>query len=222
MRFFSNRRLKERGHYAILNMRTVVFFWFDLHIIASSVVLVTIPDTLVEHKGLIPIFVGLAELLFTTCHMCCNAIQATITPVTQAIPVSNEASAPAVVPPLPARTATSPAKHAPAATVPKALPATPVKEATAAAKPPASPAAPRASAAPVAPGAGEAKAGNTPADAATAATAAAAAVSPRKEYDVVGGPVSGVAEIVLTGVKGDPEGVIKKIRRRGFVVHLVS
>lgn len=42
-----------------------------------------------------------------------------------------------------------------------------------------------------------------------------------KRRDVVGGAVHGVAEIVLTGVKGDPDVAMKTLRARGFVVHLV-
>lgn len=37
----------------------------------------------------------------------------------------------------------------------------------------------------------------------------------------VGGPVFGAPEILLTGVKGDPDEVMKTLRTRGFVVHLV-
>lgn len=51
----------------------------------------------------------------------------------------------------------------------------------------------------------------------------APAVAPaKKEYNVVRGSVAGVAEIVITGVKGDPEEAMKILRKRGFVVHLVS
>lgn len=52
-----------------------------------------------------------------------------------------------------------------------------------------------------------------------AATEAAGPVAKRRE--VVGGSVYGVAEIVLTGVKGDPDEVMKTLRSRGFVIHLV-
>lgn len=44
---------------------------------------------------------------------------------------------------------------------------------------------------------------------------------PKNPRKVVGGPVFGPPEIVLTGVKGDPDEVMKSIRARGFVVHLV-
>lgn len=148
--------------------------------------------------------------------MRCNAIQVALISEapTQTIPVSAAASAPAVVPPpTPARAVAPSTKQAPAGTTPAAPPAGSAKAAAEASAPSV---AAGGSAAPAAPGVGEAKVGDTPAD------AAAAAVPPRKEYAVVGGPVSGVAEIVLTGVKGDPEEVIKKIRRRGFMIHLVS
>lgn len=60
---------------------------------------------------------------------------------------------------------------------------------------------------------------------ATAPTAAAPAPAPepepKKPRETVGGPVSGAPEILLTGVKGDPDEVMKTLRARGFVVHLV-
>lgn len=43
-----------------------------------------------------------------------------------------------------------------------------------------------------------------------------------KEKPVVEGAVHGTAEIVLTGVKGDSDEVINALRKRGFMVHLVS
>lgn len=48
------------------------------------------------------------------------------------------------------------------------------------------------------------------------------AAVPKKPRKAVGGPVFGPPEIVLTGIKGDPDEVMKSIRARGFVVHLVS
>lgn len=123
----------------------------------------------------------------------------------------------------PAATAT-PAVPAPAGTT--ALPAPKIADEAAATPTPAARAAPPTPAAPAAPAAPSAtpaaekdKSGEVPAD---APAAAAAAEVPRKEYKVVGGPVSGVAEIVVSGVKGDPEEAIAILRRRGFVVHLVS
>lgn len=68
------------------------------------------------------------------------------------------------------------------------------------------------------------------APAAAPATTAAAAAStaapapepePKKPRVTVGGPVFGAPEILLTGVKGDPDEVMKTLRARGFVVHLV-
>lgn len=43
-----------------------------------------------------------------------------------------------------------------------------------------------------------------------------------KPREVVSGPAYGAPEIVLTGVKGDPDVAMKNLRSRGFVVHLVS
>lgn len=64
-----------------------------------------------------------------------------------------------------------------------------------------------------------------PADAAAAAAAAGAAPAtapePKKPRVTVGGPVFGAPEILITGVKGDPDAVMKTLRSRGFVVHLV-
>lgn len=57
--------------------------------------------------------------------------------------------------------------------------------------------------------------------AAPAAAAAAPAPEPKKPRVTVGGPVFGAPEILLTGVKGDPDVVMKTLRSRGFVVHLV-
>lgn len=67
-----------------------------------------------------------------------------------------------------------------------------------------------------------------PGDAAAAPVAAAAVTAPKadktpalkKKREVVGGSVYGAPEIVLTGVKGDPDEVMKAFRTRGFVVHL--
>lgn len=53
------------------------------------------------------------------------------------------------------------------------------------------------------------------------ASAAAPAEEPKKPRVSVGGPVFGAPDILLTGVKGDPDEVMKALRARGFVVHLV-
>lgn len=64
-------------------------------------------------------------------------------------------------------------------------------------------------------------------DAAASSAAAAASPAPepepepKKPRETVGGPVFGAPEILLTGVKGDPDEVMKTLRARGFVVHLV-
>lgn len=47
------------------------------------------------------------------------------------------------------------------------------------------------------------------------------AAVPKQPRKVVGGPVFGPPEMVLSGVKGDPDEVMKSIRARGFVIHLV-
>ena len=100
-------------------------------------------------------------------------------------------------PALPARTAPAPAPaKAPAGTTDAALPAQPAGAPAAAAS-----------------------AGATAAGAAGAAPAPAP--EPKKPRVTVGGPVFGAPEILLTGVKGDPDEVMKTLRTRGFVVHLV-
>ena len=123
-------------------------------------------------------------------------------------------AAAAASPALPARaapaapTTAAPEAKAPSGTIDAALPTQPTRAAAAA------PAAAAAAAAPAAPAAAT--------DAATdAAAAAAPAPEPKKPRVTVGGPVFGAPEILLTGVKGDPDAVMKSLRARGFVVHLV-
>ena len=45
--------------------------------------------------------------------------------------------------------------------------------------------------------------------------------TPKEQRKVDGGPVYGTPEIVVTGVKGDPDEAMNAFRTRGFVVHLV-
>lgn len=139
-----------------------------------------------------------------------QAVQTAMTNVKQAVPGVDPNPPPPAVPPR------GQPSHAPAGT--SALPGAPT---TTAAQPSdvQKPAArPTDTVAPTGPTA----AGSTSADGTTASAATAGVEEEkRKERVVVGGPVYGVAEIVLTGIKGEPDDVMKVLRGRGFVVHLV-
>lgn len=113
---------------------------------------------------------------------------------------------------------------------PAAAAAATAATATAPALPPRTPAvAPRAAAAaPAAKPAAEAPAGTADAalspqsaDGGDAAATAAAAPEPKKPRVTVGGPVYGAPDILLTGIKGEPDAAMRTLRQRGFVIHLV-
>ncbi|CAM9477388.1 unnamed protein product, partial [Ectocarpus sp. 12 AP-2014] len=127
----------------------------------------------------------------------------------------NPAAQPVVPPPAPIPNSEPPPAAA-AAKVAVAAAAAAVSAATAAPTlQPQTPAeAPRAAAT-----APAAKPAAKPAAEAPAGTAGAAQ-PPKKPRVTVGGPVFGAPDILLTGVKGEPDAAMRTLRQRGFVIHL--
>eukprot|EP00903_Cladosiphon_okamuranus_P007574 g7348.t1 len=127
---------------------------------------------------------------------------------------SPSAKPPAVAPPGTAAASTAPALPPRTAPAPQAA-----TDPAAQAAPAATPAAAKAPAG-TADAALPAQPAGAPAAAAGATAKAAPAPEPKKPRETIGGPVFGAPEILLTGVKGDPDEVMKTLRSRGFVVHL--
>ncbi|CAN0128767.1 unnamed protein product, partial [Ectocarpus fasciculatus] len=120
-----------------------------------------------------------------------------------------------VVPAMPSLFAKSPKKHEQAPTEEENPAAQIVVPQPAPVPDPEPPAAPAAAAAAAV--AAPALPPRTPAE---APRAAAAKPAPKKPRVTVGGPVFGAPDILLTGVKGEPDAAMRTLRQRGFIIHL--